>query len=275
MKKLSKDKLVGVVGTILVHALVLALLYLLVLHAPEKKPDSGLEVMLGVDIENVAKAQNIEAPQLVPEPQVAKPVPPAAEEPLITQDQEESLMLPPEEPKKEKLKKEEPKKVEKTPEQIKKEKEEAEKRERERKEAEAKEKANNSIFNAFNKGNKMNKKESHEQGEKAAGSPQGNSDKGQTSGVGVSFSLDGREPGGEGLIRPSYNVQESGRVVVDIIVSPAGKVVEATVNRKKSNTIDLFLNNAALKAARSTIFNSIDGVDNQRGTITYNFELVK
>ena len=30
---------------------------------------------------------------------------------------------------------------------------------------------------------------------------------------------------------------------------------------------------AALKAARSTIFNSIAGVDNQRGTITYNFEL--
>ena len=56
-------------------------------------------------------------------------------------------------------------------------------------------------------------------------------------------------------------------------VAPDGKVISAGINPAKTNTADLKLREAALKAAKSTIFNSIAGVDNQEGTITYNFEL--
>ena len=85
----------------------------------------------------------------------------------------------------------------------------------------------------------------------------------------------GKEPGADGLARPVYDVQAAGRVVVDITVAPNGKVVSASINPAKSNTADSALRTAALKAARNTVFNSIAGVDNQQGTITYNFELTR
>ena len=74
-------------------------------------------------------------------------------------------------------------------------------------------------------------------------------------------------------MRPGEKLQAAGRVVVDITVNPSGKVIDASINTRMTNTADLKLRNAALKAAKATIFNSIAGVDNQRGTITYNFEL--
>lgn len=268
MKNFSKDKIAGIVGTLLVHILVFGLLWLLVLKTAPPPPEKGIEVMMGIDIQEQAMAQVNEAPPVAPEPAKVKPTPPAPEEPLLTQDSEESVQLPPEKPKKEK-----PKKKEKTPEQIQKEKEQAERIERERQEAKARKEAEN-LMATFNKGSKMSKKGSSDKDDKTAGSPAGNSDAGQTTGVGVSFSLEGRTPGGGGLVRPVYNVQEDGRVVVDITVNPAGKVVVATINLKKSTPgVAVVLREAALKAARSTFFNSIGGVDNQMGTITYNFEL--
>ena len=277
MKNFSKDKIAGIVGTLLVHILVFGLLWLLVLKTAPPPPEKGIEVMMGVDIQEQAMAQVNEAPPVAPEPAQVKPTPPAPKEPLLTQDSEESVQLPPEKPKKEK-----PKKKEKTPEQIQKEKEQAERIERERKEKEEAErvererkekekKINSSVSGAFANAGKMSSKVDDD---KTAGSPTGNSDAGQTTGVGVSFSLDGRTPGGGGLVRPVYNVQEDGRVVVDITVNPAGKVIVATINLKKSTPgVAVVLREAALKAARSTFFNSIGGVDNQMGTITYNFEL--
>ena len=270
MKKFSKEKIVGVAGTLIIHAIVLALLYFLVLTPPAELPEKGVEVMMGVDIENVAMAQVNEAPAVVPKPVPVKPVPIVPEEQLMTQDSEESIALPPEKPKKEQQK---PKKQEKTPEQIRKEKEEAERKEQERKEEEARKAAENSIANAFNKGSLMSKKGDSDKDESTKGSVQGNSDAGQPTGVGVSFSLEGRDPGPDGIVRPNEKLQAKGRVVVNITVAPNGRVISTSINPKGTNTADLKLRNAAEKAAKNTIFNSIAGVDNQSGTITYNFEL--
>ena len=52
MKRFSKEKMAGMAGTLLVHAAVAALLYFLVLTPPAKLPEKGVEVMMGVDIEN-------------------------------------------------------------------------------------------------------------------------------------------------------------------------------------------------------------------------------
>ena len=270
MERFSKEKIIGIAGTVVVHLLLALLLYFLVLDTPPTPAEKGIEVMLGMDVESVAMAQPAEVKPVAPQPAPMKPAPSAPEEPLMTQDSEESVALPPEKPKKEQPK---PAVPEKTPEQIQKEKEEAERKEQERKEAEARKAAENSIANAFSKGSNMSKREEAEKEGASAGSPQGNSDAGVQTGIGVSFSLEGRTPGEDGIVRPGEKLQAAGRVVVDITVNPSGKVIDASINTRMTNTADLKLRNAALKAAKATIFNSIAGVDNQRGTITYNFEL--
>ena len=267
MKNFPKEKITGIVGSVLVHAILAVLLYFLVLTSPVDLPETGVEVMMGVDVEDVAKAQFNEAPQQVPQPVPVQPAPPAPKEPLITQDSEESLALPPETPKKET-----PKKQEKTPEQIQKEKEEAERKEQERKEEEARKAAQNSIANAFNKGSQMSKKGDAAQEESTKGSIQGNSDAGLSYGKGISFSgnLEGR--GCDGLAIPKEKLQAEGKVVVEVVVAPNGNVINAAVI-KGTDTMDPNLRNAAMKAAMNTVFKSIAGVDNETGTITYNFEL--
>ena len=71
---------------------------------------------------------------------------------------------------------------------------------------------------------------------------------------------------------PIYNVQDEGRVVVTIVVDPQGRVVSTGIN-KQTNTMNQQLRKAALDAARKARFNTISGVDNQSGTITYYFKL--
>ena len=75
-----------------------------------------------------------------------------------------------------------------------------------------------------------------------------------------------------GFPRPSYNVTEEGRVVVDITVNPAGYVIAAGINAR-TNTRSTDLRNTAMEAARKARFNAIDGTDNQVGTITFYFQL--
>lgn len=76
----------------------------------------------------------------------------------------------------------------------------------------------------------------------------------------------------EGLPRPSYNVAEEGKVVVDITVNPAGYVIATSIN-SQTNTSSTNLCNAAMEAAQKARFNAIDGTNNQVGTITYYFQL--
>ena len=299
MEKFSKEKIIGAAATVLVHALVVVLLYFLILTPPVELPEKGVEVMIGVDVGSVADARLDAAPQAAPEPVPVQPAPSAPEEQLMTQDMEESLALPPEEAKKpektleeiqkekllaerleqERLEKEEAERLEQ--ERLEKErleKEEAERLEqerleKERREEEARKAAENSIANAFSKGSLMNKKTESEKDETAKGSVQGNSNAGKTDDVGISFSLEGRDPLGDGIVVPKEKLQSAGKVVVNITVNPVGNVIDASINPDGTDTADMKLRNAALKAARATIFSSIAGVDNQRGTITYNFKL--
>ena len=96
-----------------------------------------------------------------------------------------------------------------------------------------------------------------------AGSPSG-------SGYGE-FNLNGRTLGTGGLPRPAYNVQEEGRIVLNITVDPNGNVIFAEIGR--GTTIDnATLRNSAVEAAKMAKFNRISG-NNQTGTITYRYSL--
>lgn len=107
------------------------------------------------------------------------------------------------------------------------------------------------------------------QGGSQSGSSSGKSSSG--SGYGE-FNLGGRTLGAGGLARPAYSVPEEGRIVINITVNPLGNVIFAEIGRG-TNIDNANLRNSALDAARKTKFNSINGNNNQSGTITYRYSL--
>ena len=259
--KVTKSQIQGAVATLAVHAVAVVLLLLLVMRTPQLEAESGIPVMLGntelaqghtesyqfTEVSSVkSDVPNIEnAPQTQPKPQV--------EEPLITQPDEPTVEMP-------------------TPEEI-----EAQKRA----EAErlAAERAAQQMASAFGKGFEMGSKGTAE--EAAAEGTQGTQEgvAGADKAVGVDVhtphaDLAGRWHIGGDLPRPSTSAQEEGRIVVNIVVNPAGKVIGTSINLHRSNNAsNLELCRAAEEAAKRTHFNSIDGVRDAHGTITYYFTL--
>lgn len=105
-----------------------------------------------------------------------------------------------------------------------------------------------------------------------AGQPQGNTDKGQTTGK-PNAHLQGRNVIGN-LPRPAYNVQQSGTVVVTIWVDQYGNVTKAQPGAEGTTVTDKTLWAAARTAALGAHFNQkADAPALQQGTITYIFTL--
>ena len=246
------------VVTLAVHAAAVVLLMLLAMRTPLQEAESGIPVMMGntelaqghtesyqfTEVSSIkSDVPNIEnAPQTQPEPQV--------EEPLITQPDEPTIDMP-------------------TPEEI-----EAQKRA----EAErlAAERAAQQMASAFGKGFDMGSKgeatDKVEEGTQGVETGVSAADKATGLGVQGTFDLNGRSISGDGLPVPVNTVQDEGRVVVNITVNPAGKVVATSINRR-TNTVNPELRKAAEDAAKRAQFNQINAVDNQTGTITYYFKL--
>lgn len=300
---MKKNKITGLIGTAVLHIILLILLLVIAISRPQVQEEGGVPVMLGntelsqgnADPYTLTDVDIMNEPE-APAPEVSEPeqVPSVdTKEEVITQTEEETVVVPKKEPKKE-IKKETPKKEtpkKETPtkevpkkETVKpKEKTEAEKRaEAEKAAAEKKaaaeraaaEAAAKKIAGAFGKGTQMGDKGSGTTGSGLEGSPTGNSSEGKSAGVGGygTFDLNGRSLGSGGLPMPVYNVQDEGRVVVTITVNPAGQVISTSIN-KRTNTVNASLRKAAEEAARKARFNRVDGVNNQTGTITYYFKL--
>ena len=279
---MKRSKLTGIIGTLVVHALVVVLLFLLRLAMPEKQEEGGVPVMMGntdlaqgnADPYTMTEVDVMPQPQpetqSVPEPQ------PEVDQPMITQQDEPSLKVKEEKPKEKKKSetqvKDNPKKNSEVNAEAVREKTEAEKRaEAEKAAAEA---AANKIAGAFGKGAQMGSKGTAASGSGVQGKADGNSTTGGMAGMGGygTFDLNGRSLGQGGLPVPVYNVQEEGRVVVTIVVNPAGHVISTSIN-KRTNTVNPVLRKAAEDAAKKARFNAVDGPDNQSGTITYYFRL--
>lgn len=289
MDRRKKGEYIGALGALLVHVAVIALLILVSFTVPQPDEDAGgVPVMMG----NVESARGFDDPSLVDvdilDEDAAAPAETAPELPseqdLLTQTEEETVTLKPktEEPKKETVK---PKEVTKPKEPVKKpEKTEAEKAaeakrlaeekaERERKASE--EAARKRVSGAFGKGAQMEgNKGTSASGTGTEGSKEGNSSTGAKTGTGGygTFDLGGRSLGTGSLPKPAYNVQEEGRVVVNITVNSAGQVISTGIN-PQTNTVSTALRKAAEDAAKKARFNTVDGVTNQTGTITYYFNL--
>ena len=109
-------------------------------------------------------------------------------------------------------------------------------------------------------------------GKSDAGS--GVADKGKA-GSSAGWSLDGRSIVGNGgrPVMPTRVPDIRGTVVVEITVNAAGQVTNAEVRLRGTNVVDSKLRSAALQAARKTRFNAVGGVPDQKGTITYHFDV--
>ena len=290
---MKKNKITGLVGTIVLHAIVLVLLLVMAISKPQAREEGGVPVMLGdmelahgdTDPYKLTEVDVLNEPQLPVEEALPDPVPEIPEDvDMITQEDEPTVAVPKKETPKPVVKTEVVKKEVAKKEPVKpKEKTEAEKRaEAERLAAEKKaaeeraaaEAASKRIAGAFGKGTGSGSKGTGVAGEGLQGSPTGNSSEGKSEGVGGygTFDLNGRSLGPGGLPMPAYNVQDEGRVVVTITVNPAGQVIHTSIN-KRTNTANAALRKAAEDAARKARFNAVDGVNNQTGTITYYFKL--
>lgn len=262
--KREKFDIFSVLWTILLHGVAIVLLLVLHLNKPVAQAESGVPVMLG-NMGNLDTDYEFTEVNSMPAPApAAVPVPVAPQaEPAITQNLEETVAI-------ESGEKEKPVKPADTPKQPTPEEIRAE---QERQAAEA---AQNLMANAFGRSSSMQASAPTENNSDVQGTPgstEGNSTQGKPSGSAGygTWDLGGRDMVGE-LPRPTYGIQEEGRVVVTITVDPEGNVIDTRIN-SRTNTTNLQLRNAAVEAARRTKFNKSDSDNNQSGTITYYFKL--
>lgn len=279
---MKNNRLQGIIGTVVVHLIILLILFVVTLHAATPDEESGVPVMLGSaelsqgDADPYTLTEVDVLDELQPETAPTDPsVETPSEQEMLTQDLEETVVMKPQKkpvkPKTEvktppKKQPEQPKQPTKTPEQIAAEKRAAA-------EKAAAEEAAKKIAGAFGKGSSMGNRGTGTTGSGVQGSSTGNSNTGKSTVVGGvgSWDLNGRSLTGS-LPIPVYNVQDEGRVVVTIVVNPSGRVISTSIN-KRTNTVSTALRRAAEEAARKARFNVTDGVNNQTGTITYYFKL--
>ena len=271
--KYTKEKIYGFVGSALFFLLLLLLLYFMVLRTVTKTGEEGVLVNFGnVDLasgtfEPRYKGENREViPVEEVSPPIQTPPQPVEAPPAITQNIEETVAI-----EAAKKREEERKRREAAEEQRR----IAEARQKAEEEQRRRDAINNRVSGAFGTGTADQANQgTGTSGSNNQGSTQGNSNTGAYSGTGGygEFALSGRSLGSDGLPRPSYSVQEEGRIVINITVNPQGTVIRAEIGRG-TNIDNGTMRNAALEAARKAKFNSISGSNNQSGTITYRYNL--
>jgi TonB family protein len=277
---LDKNDVIALVGTIVAHLATFLILSFIILKTIMPDEDEGVLVILG----NVEFAAGNMAPRgggatttvdAVPIPEVT-PVrtPPTTSttrpnrEELITQNTEETIALENRRIENERRQREEAERIER-------ERLDAEKRRLAEEQRQREQAIQNQVAGAFGAGNaESGSQGSATTGTGVEGSPFGNSNTGATEGVGGfgggSFNLGGRSIRGGGLPRPEDRIAEAGTIVINITVDPRGDVIHAEIGRG-TNIDNSVMRAGALDAAKRAKFNSIQGTNNQSGSITYRY----
>lgn len=294
----KKDKLISLGISLGLHALLILLLIFLGFSYKAPEEESGVLLMVGeVELSSgnshsasnaavTSEPASVEEPAAQPEaaeapaePAPSVPQQPQPKEPLIAQNNDDAPNLAAE---KEKKRKEE---AAKKAEAEAKAKAKAEADAKAKAEAEAKRKAEeeaarrkaeedakrkaaqNLVTGAFGNnsgtGDKNNGIQGSVNGNSANGASRGNAGYGK-------YDLGGRGISGS-LPRPSFNVNQSGTVVVKITVNAAGNVISAEPT-SGTTTASQELRKAATEAALRAKFKTAEGAGNVTGTITYFFD---
>lgn len=267
--RFEKDKIKGLLGTIIFHALLLVVLLLVALRTPLPLPaEGGVEVNLGSSDDGMGNIQPDELSMALS----ASPPPSAtsASDEMLTQETDEAPAL-------------EPKKVTK-PEQVKKT-ETKQVAKAEPIQAPQPKVDTRALFpgkgtTTGKGGNEGITGKPGDQG-KIFGDPNAKGydgtggsggGKGTGTGSGISFDLSGRKS--RDIPRPSKQFKDGGTVVVTIFVNRAGQVTRVITGTKGTTTSSLQLRQLAEQAAKKATFSpKEDAPEEQRGTITYIFEL--
>ena len=248
----KKDKGIAFVGTIVVHALAVLVLFLMAFRTPLPLPgEEGVEVDLGMMNQGMGNIQ----PEKPAIPQAAQPQqqPNKSEEDIVTQNDEEAPAI--EKPKVTKPK-QETKPVEQPQPKV----------------------NDRALFKGSNNpqagGSEGMTGQPGDQGKpdgmKGVRQYDGNGGKGN----GTGYDLGGR--GAKSLHRPNDDFPEEGIVVVDIWVNRAGQVVRAEVATKGTTVINSTMREKAKQAAlRSAFASDPNAPEEQHGTITYTFVINK
>ena len=259
--EVTREKIGGITGTVIFGLLLLLILLFSYFKLPTPPQElEGIPVMFGT-MEDASGMTESPMTENSPAPAQTPAVPEyAPREPLITQTTEPTIDV-------EARREEERRQAQLTAERR--AREEAERRRRE--EEARRNEINQQMSGLFGEsaGSRGNTEGSGTQGVSTGNATQGSPT--GTGGIG-SYDLGGRSLGSGGLVQPRYTVNDYGKVVVNITVDPSGNVINAEIGRG-TNTPSTTLRNEALRAARSTKFNAITATNNQRGTITYQFNL--
>ena len=276
MSKDTKAKIQSGLLTALIMALLFLLLWYIAIDAPEQIEEEGVEVAFGNSEDGGGAEPDVVPMPAIPVTQAPPPTPQApSENDLMVQDDEEALQLAKQREEERKRRAEEEEMIRKQREEearleaerIAKEQQLAEERARKAaEEQEKRERANNMMSGMF--GN-------NQQGAQGSGTTQGSSTQGSQNPVGHgsvggnNWSLAGRNL--KSLPKPSTQFNQEGKVVVNIQVNAAGKVITASIG-EGTNVSDYQTRQVALEAARKAEFSPSENKI-QVGTITYTFKL--
>ena len=248
MSNEKKDKGIAIAGTIVVHALVLLVLFLMAFRTPLPLPgEEGVEVDLGMMDQGMGNIQ----PEKPAIPMAAQPQQQQnkSKEDIVTQNDDEAPAI--EKPKNTKPK-QETKPVEEPKPTV----------------------NQKALFKGSNNpqagGSEGITGQPGDQGKPngLAGIKKYDGNGGKGNGTG--YDLGGR--GAKSLHRPDDDFSEEGRIVVDIWVNRNGQVVRAEVATKGTDIINNAMRQKAIQAAkRSTFASDPDAPEEQHGTITYTF----
>lgn len=272
MTNKNKNKLYGIIGTVVFHAIVLVLLFTLCFRTPLPLPgEAGVEVNLGMYSQGFG--QEVNQPE---ETEPVKETPKVEEqkietndvieEDIVSEDEDTPAIEQPQEEVEEII--EEPENNEEIVEEIVEEKQE---------EIVPEEKPvvnQKALFQVPKNDKKNTSSEGDDNGKNDKGKDNGlkdieRYDVNGGSGDGIAYDLGGR--GAKSISTPSKNFSETGIIVVDIKVNREGRVVEATIG-KGTYIIDSYMRESALRAARNSIFNKDENAPEiQSGTITYQY----
>lgn len=259
---MDKDKIRGIAGTIIFHAILVAALIFLALRTPLPLPEeAGVEVNLGYTDDGMGDIQ--------PQQLAIGDIAPSASAPqteniddVVTENNDEAPAIKP-------VERPAPKPVEKP-----------EPRTAVKPEPEPQPQP---VVNpdALYKGKQGSSTQGGDQGStgkpgdqgKTTGTPDGQGYDGTGgAGGGISFSLVGRTS--RQLPKPANTFRERGTVVVTIFVNREGRVTRALAGAKGTTTSSSELRLLAERAAMQARFSpKEDAPEEQRGTITYIFEL--
>ena len=255
----------GIIGSIIFHAIILILFFVLKFSTPLPLPvEEGILVNFGYDDEGIGKFEPDNTEDIMQAESSQAETAQKEEEEIVTQDFEESVAVEENKQNKEKDKKEP---VKETPKKVQEEKPQE-------KEKKAQVIDSKSLFSNRNK----SKSEGITDGTGNQGTETGDPNSknygpgGGAGNSGVSYSLAGRKP--QSLPKPEYTHQEEGKVVVEVKVDQDGKVVYANPGVKGSTTLNQYLLKVAKEAALNARFDKKpDAPAYQKGTITYHFIL--